>query len=121
LERLYYHNLALLEQQRQYTLFLEAELRKMEQACQNEDHGNRVVAEQQPSYQQFWGCVGETEYDASASPAGSEGCGLNSNDVTAFVETSNSGLCLRPEHDYYGNLLNQCGHPHDSKPLPTDT
>ena len=94
----------------------------MEQACQDQDHGNRVVAEQQPSYQQFWGCVSEMDFDitecSSLSPVGGEGCGFeghdqnSNNDVTAFVEMSNGELRLHPEQDYYGNLLNQ----HDSSP-----
>ena len=86
----------------------------MERAEQQEDHGNQVVTEQQPSYEQFWECVTETDFDTtvSLSPCGSEErC---NGDITTFIETSNGDIRLRPEHDYYGNLLNQYNSSHIS-------
>ena len=127
LERLYYQNLALLEQQRQFTVILETQLRKMEQSGrQGQQPGNGEVARQRlPNYQQFLGCLTEPDIETSdlLSPSLIGGCGLEKlkDDVVGFVETSR-GMCLHPEHDLYGNLLRQCGSAHhNNKPLPPIT
>ena len=117
LERLYYHNLALLEQQRRYTKYLESELQSMEKTCRRAEPGNHLPGDQLQNYQQFLSYVAEPEFETSVSPfpsSSSDGGDTNrareKSDACAagaFRETS-TGVELRPELDFYGKFLNQC-------------
>ena len=116
LERLYYHNLALLEQQRQYTKYLETQLHQMEQICRQAEPGNHLATKQLQNYQQFLSYIVEPDFETSIpeflsesvtkSYHGNKTTRENENGKPVFRETTN-GLELLPELDFYDKFLNQ--------------
>ena len=117
LERLYYHNVTLLEQQRRYTKFLENELRRMEFSCREADPGNRISSEQLHNYRQFLNYVVEPEFETNV-PLPFPECHKNPESSFMFKGIFDNPT-LPPELDYYAEFLKRCNA--NKPPLPMTT
>ena len=119
MERLYYHNVALLEQQRKYTEFLESELKQMERA--QIDAGNRVSEKQQQIYQQFLNYVAEPDYTPDV-PLPFPECSQSQLEKTSEFKGTFDNPVLPPELDYYATFLRQINsHNVELKKPPSST
>ena len=119
MERLYYHNVALLEQQRKYTEFLESELKQMERA--QIDAGNRVSEKQQQIYQQFLNYVAEPDYTPNV-PLPFPECSQSQQETRSEFKGTFDNPVLPPELDYYATFLRQINsHNVELKKPPSST
>ena len=120
LEQLYYHNMAILEQQRHFTKYLESELRRRREASGKQvAPGNRMSNKQLQNYQQFLNFITEPDFETDVPLIFSECHEITPENVSIFQGTVDNPI-LAPELDVYGDFLKQCND-RKSKPDPPST